>query len=69
MPSQPTAKGAAKGCALCHKELSPEASYLHKGLRLCGKCCMEARSPNKRKTHWQYLGGSMKSGYLRRPGE
>lgn len=62
-------KGSADRCARCHIELNPEASYDHQGEQLCGECCMEARSGKQRKTHWQYLGGSMKLGYLRHPSE
>jgi len=55
-------------CQICGSRLEPGQNYALKGAAHCADCCMELRSPRARKTHWQYL-ASIKTGYLRRPGE
>ena len=50
-------------CGACQKNIEPENTYIHKSKILCEECCIDARTPRARKTHWQYL-GSIKADYL-----
>ena len=50
-------------CTTCHKPLEPDNTYAYLSKALCEDCCMDARTPGVRKTHWQYI-GSIKADYL-----
>ena len=50
-------------CEVCQKTIEPDEAYAHDSTILYEDCCIEARIPRVRKTHWQYL-GSIKADYL-----
>ncbi|MCP3953949.1 MAG: hypothetical protein GY697_17290 [Desulfobacterales bacterium] len=53
-------------CDACGMHIKPKDAYRYEARSLCVQCCMEARMPRTRKTHWQYL-SSIKTDYLQPP--
>ena len=50
-------------CVRCQARISAGEAYIYRMERLCEECCIDARSPRVRKTHWQYI-RSIKGEYL-----
>lgn len=48
-------------------EINPGEEHIFESKILCEDCCIDLRTPKKRKTHWQYI-KSIKAEYLV-PGE
>jgi len=50
-------------CGTCGKMIEPENTFIYRSKVFCEECCIDARTPRVRKTHWQYI-GSIKADYL-----
>ena len=53
-------------CCRCRASISAGEEYIYRTESLCEACCIDARSPRVRKTHWQYV-RSIKGEYLVMP--
>ena len=50
-------------CQICGRRLHADEVYRHRARTLCEDCCLDVRTPHRRKTHWQYI-GSIRGDYL-----